>query len=188
MNTMMQERFNVSGAMLVKLFGRPTEEHAAFDDRAAGVRDIGIKQATYQRMYFVGLSLTAALATAFAYGFGGVSVVDGTMAIGTVVVMTIYLARLFAPLTQLSNLHVDLMSAVVSFERLFEVLDLAPMLTETPSTSPRDPRTSSSATFTSATRAPRRSRSPRSRPSRCSSEPATPRSSTASRSRPHPGR
>lgn len=132
MNTMMQERFNVSGAMLVKLFGRPTEEHAAFDDRAAGVRDIGIKQATYQRMYFVGLSLTAALATAFAYGFGGVSVVDGTMAIGTVVVMTIYLARLFAPLTQLSNLHVDLMSAVVSFERLFEVLDLAPMLTEAP--------------------------------------------------------
>ena len=132
MNTMMQERFNVSGAMLVKLFGRPTEEHAAFDDRAAGVRDIGIKQATYQRMYFVGLSLTAALATAFAYGFGGVSVVNGTMAIGTVVVMTIYLARLFAPLTQLSNLHVDLMSAVVSFERLFEVLDLAPMLTEAP--------------------------------------------------------
>jgi len=132
MNTMMQERFNVAGAMLVKLFGRPTEEHAAFDDRAAGVRDIGIKQATYQRMYFVGLSLTAALATAFAYGFGGKAVVDGTMQIGTVLALTVYLARLFAPLTQLSNLHVDLMSAVVSFERLFEVLDLEPMLAEAP--------------------------------------------------------
>ena len=71
MNTMMQERFNVSGALLVKLFGRPAEEQSAFDSRAAGVRDIGIKQATYQRMYFVGLSLTAALATAFAYGYGG---------------------------------------------------------------------------------------------------------------------
>jgi ATP-binding cassette subfamily B protein len=132
MNTMMQERFNVSGAMLVKLFGRPSEEHAAFDGRAAGVRDIGIKQATYQRMYFVGLSLTAALATAFAYGFGFVSVVNGTMQISTVVALTLYLARLFAPLTQLSNLHVDLMSAVVSFERLFEVLDLPPMLAEAP--------------------------------------------------------
>jgi ATP-binding cassette, subfamily B, bacterial len=130
MNTMMQERFNVSGALLVKLFGRPNEEHRAFDDRAAGVRDIGISQATYQRMYFVGLSLTASLATAFAYGFGGVGVVHHTLEIGTVVALTALLARLFAPLTQLSNLHVDVMSAVVSFERLFEVLDLDPILKE----------------------------------------------------------
>ena len=85
---MMQERFNVSGAMLVKLFGRPDEERAAFDQRAAGVRDIGIKQATYQRMFFVGLSLTAALATAFAYGFGGVAVVNHAMSLGTVVALT----------------------------------------------------------------------------------------------------
>jgi ATP-binding cassette subfamily B protein len=182
MNTMMQERFNVSGAMLVKLFGRPTEEHAAFDDRAAGVRDIGIKQATYQRMYFVGLSLTAALATAFAYGFGGVSVVDGTMAIGTVVVMTIYLARLFAPLTQLSNLHVDLMSAVVSFERLFEVLDLAPMLTEAPD-AVDIPSGPANVEFRDV-----HFSYPSAEEVSIASLEATPRSSTASRSRPHPGR
>jgi len=130
MNTMMQERFNVAGAMLVKLFGRPDEERAAFDARAAGVRDIGIKQATYQRMYFVGLSLTAAMATAFAYGFGGVEVVHGAMQIGTVAAMTAYLARLFSPLLQLSNLQIDLTSAAVSFERVFEVLDIEPMITE----------------------------------------------------------
>jgi len=126
----MQERFNVAGAMLVKLFGRPDEERAAFDARAAGVRDIGIKQATYQRMYFVGLSLTAAMATAFAYGFGGVEVVHGAMQIGTVAAMTAYLARLFSPLLQLSNLQIDLTSAAVSFERVFEVLDIEPMITE----------------------------------------------------------
>jgi ATP-binding cassette, subfamily B, bacterial len=132
MNMLMQERFNVAGAMLVKLFGRPAEEAAAFDSRAARVRDIGIKQATYSRFYFVGLSVTAALATAFAYGFGGVAALDKTITAGTVVAMTMYLQRLYAPLTQLSNLHVDLMSAIVSFERLFEVLDLEPMLKEAP--------------------------------------------------------
>jgi ATP-binding cassette subfamily B protein len=136
MNTMMQERFNVSGAMLVKLFGRPEEESLAFDQRAAGVRDIGIKQATYQRVFFVGLSLTAALATAFAYGFGGVAVVHHAMSLGTVVALTLYLARLFAPLLQLSNVQVDLTSAVVSFERVFEVLDIVPMITEAPDATP----------------------------------------------------
>ena len=130
MNTMMQERYNVAGARLVMLFGRPDVERAAFDARAAGVRDIGIKQATYQRMYFVGLSLTAAMATAFAYGFGGVEVVHGAMQIGTVAAMTAYLARLFSPLLQLSNLQIDLTSAAVSFERVFEVLDIEPMITE----------------------------------------------------------
>jgi len=139
MNTMMQERFNVSGAMLVKLFGRPKEESSAFDSRAARVRDIGIKQATYSRVYFVGLSVTAALATAFAYGFGGVAALNHTIEVGTVVAMTMYLQRLYAPLTQLSNLHVDLMSAVVSFERLFEVLDLEPMLAEAPDATPVPP-------------------------------------------------
>ena len=136
MNMVMQERFNVSGAMLVKLFGRPKEEASAFDSRAAMVRDIGIKQAMYQRVYFVGLSLTAALATAFAYGFGGTAVLDGTIKAGTVVAMTMYLSRLYQPLTQLSNLHVDLMSAIVSFERLFEVLDLKPMIAEAPDATP----------------------------------------------------
>jgi ATP-binding cassette, subfamily B, bacterial len=136
MNTMMQERFNVSGAMLVKLFGRPAEERAAFDTRAAGVRDIGIKQATYQRMFFVALSLTAALATAFAYGFGGVEVVHHALTLGTVVALTAYLARLFAPLIQLSNVQVDITSAVVSFERVFEVLDIDPMIKEAPDATP----------------------------------------------------
>jgi ATP-binding cassette, subfamily B, bacterial len=136
MNTMMQERFNVSGAMLVKLFGRPSEERAAFDQRAAGVRDIGIKQATFQRMFFVGLSLTAALATAFAYGFGGVEVVHHALTLGTIVALTAYLARLFAPLLQLSNAQTDLTSAVVSFERVFEVLDIEPMIKEAPDATP----------------------------------------------------
>ncbi|HEV3212294.1 MAG TPA: ABC transporter ATP-binding protein [Acidimicrobiales bacterium] len=136
MNTMMQERFNVSGAMLVKLFGRPDEERAAFDQRAAGVRDIGIKQATFQRMFFVGLSLTAALATAFAFGYGGVEVVHHALSLGTVVALTAYLSRLFAPLLQLSNAQTDLTSAVVSFERVFEVLDIEPMIKEAPDAAP----------------------------------------------------
>lgn len=132
MNMVMTERFNVSGAMLVKLFGRPSDERAYFESRAARVRDIGIKQATYSRFFFVALSLTAALATAFAYGFGGVAALHGYLAVGTVVALTAYLTRLYGPLTSLSNVHIDFMSAVVSFERLFEVLDLAPMITERP--------------------------------------------------------
>jgi ATP-binding cassette subfamily B protein len=118
--------------MLVKLFGRPNEERAAFEQRAAQVRDIGIHQATYQRYFFISLSLTASLATAFAYGFGGVEAVHGVIAVGTVVALTAYLARLYGPLTQLSNLNIDYMSAMVSFERLFEILDLEPMIKESP--------------------------------------------------------
>jgi ATP-binding cassette subfamily B protein len=132
MNMTMQERFNVSGAMLVKLFGRPKEEAASFDDRAAQVRDIGIDQALYARMFMVTLTLIAALATAFAYGFGGVAVVHGELQLGTVVALTAYLARLYGPLTQLSNVNVDVMTTLVSFERVFEVLDLAPMIDERP--------------------------------------------------------
>ena len=136
MNMVMSERFNVAGAMLVKLFGRPNEERAAFEQRAAQVRDIGIHQATYQRYFFISLSLTASLATAFAYGFGGVEAVHGVIAVGTVVALTAYLARLYGPLTQLSNLNIDYMSAMVSFERLFEVLDLEPMIKESPNARP----------------------------------------------------
>jgi ATP-binding cassette subfamily B protein len=132
MNMVMSERFNVAGAMMVKLFGRPTEERQYFEVRAAQVRDIGIDQALYQRYFFVTLSLTASLATAFAYGFGGVEALNGTFAVGTVVALTAYLARLYGPLTQLSNLNIDYMSAMVSFERLFEVLDLEPMIKEAP--------------------------------------------------------
>jgi ATP-binding cassette subfamily B protein len=136
MNMVMSERFNVAGAMVVKLFGRPKDEIEHFDDRAGQVRDIGIRQATYQRFFFIALSLTASLATAFAYGFGGVEVLHGALAVGTVVALTAYLGRLYGPLTQLSNLNIDYMSAMVSFERLFEVLDLEPMIKESPDAVP----------------------------------------------------
>ncbi len=132
MNMVMSERFNVAGAMLVKLFGRPNDELERFESRAGQVRDMGVRQASYQRFFIVALSLTASLATAFAYGFGGVQVLHGTLAIGTVVALTAYLGRLYGPLTQLSNLNIDYMSAMVSFERLFEVLDLEPMIQESP--------------------------------------------------------
>ena len=132
MNMVMSERFNVAGAMVVKLFGRPRDELAVFERRAGNVRDIGIRQATYQRFFFVALGLTASLATAFAYGFGGTAVLHKTLAVGTVVALTAYLGRLYGPLTQLSTLNIDYMSAMVSFERLFEVLDLEPMIVESP--------------------------------------------------------
>ncbi len=135
MNMVMSERFNVAGAMVVKLFGRPRDELAYFESRAGQVRDIGVRQATYQRFFFVALSLTASLATAFAYGFGGLAVLHGSLAVGTLVALQLYLARLYGPLTQLSNLNIDYMSAMVSFERLFEILDLEPMIKEP--TSPR---------------------------------------------------
>ncbi len=132
MNMVMQERFQVGGAMLVKLLGRPDAEAAAFDDKAGRVRDIGIAQATYARFFFVGLTLTASLATAIVYGVGGVAAIHGELQVGTVVALTAYLTRLYGPLTQLSNLNLDVMTALVSFERLFEVLDIVPMLAEDP--------------------------------------------------------
>ena len=132
MNMVMTERFNVAGAMIVKLFGRPADEVAFFEDRAGKVRDIGIEQAIYSRFYFVALSLTASMATAATYGIGGVLSINGVMTAGTIVALTTYLARLYGPLTQLSNLNLDVMTALVSFERLFEVLDLEPMITEAP--------------------------------------------------------
>ena len=132
MNNVMTERFNVAGAMIVKLFGRPSTELAFFESRAAQVRDIGVEQATYSRIFFVALSLTASLATAFAYGFGGLAVTWGTISKGTIVALTLYLTRLYGPLTQLSNLNLDFMTALVTFERLFEVLDLEPTIKEAP--------------------------------------------------------
>ena len=131
MNMVMTERFNVSGALLVKLFGRTSDEAAMFEDRAGKVRDIGIAQATYSRIFFISLTLTASLATAFAYGFGGVAAINGGLQVGTVVALTAYLGRLYGPLTQLSSVQLDVMSTLVSFERLFEVLDLEPMVQET---------------------------------------------------------
>ncbi len=132
MNMVMQERFNVGGAMLVKLYGRREPEAVSFEDKAARVRDIGVAQATYSRFFFVTLTLVGALATALVYGWGGVAVLHGTLQLGTVVALTAYLARLYGPLTQLSNVQLDVMTALVSFERLFEVMDIVPMIDEQP--------------------------------------------------------
>jgi ATP-binding cassette subfamily B protein len=132
MNTTMSERFNVAGALLVKLFGRPAEEVGTFSERAGRVRDIGITQALYARLFFVALMLTASLATALVYGWGGVQAIHGILNVGTVVALTSYLNRLYAPLIGLSNVQLDVMTALVSFDRVFEVLDLKPMIDEKP--------------------------------------------------------
>ena len=132
MGTRMTERFNVSGALLVKLFGRLPDESAAFADQAGQVRDIGIKQAMYGRVFFTSLTLVASLATALVYGVGGILVIDGGITLGTMVALTALLGRLYGPLTALSNVQVDVMTALVSFERVFEVLDLPPMIDEKP--------------------------------------------------------
>jgi len=132
MNNTMTERFNVSGALLVKLFGRPDSEHEQFAGRAARVRDIGVQTAMYGRVFFLSLVLTSSLATALVYGWGGVLVVDGRFKVGTVVALAALLTRLYGPLTALSNVNVDVMTALVSFDRVFEVLDLPPLIAERP--------------------------------------------------------
>ena len=136
MNNTMNERFNVAGAMLVKLFGRPQQERSEFESKAARVRDIGVTQAMYARFFIAALTLTAALATAVVYGWGGIQAVDGALSVGTVVALASYLTRLYAPLTQLSNVQIDVMTALVSFDRVFEVLDLPPMIAEKPDARP----------------------------------------------------
>ncbi|MBB2941475.1 ATP-binding cassette subfamily B protein [Actinoplanes lutulentus] len=136
MNATMTERFNVSGALLVKLFGRPDAEAARFGDRAERVRDIGIQQAMYGRTFFVAMLLVASLAQALTYGLGGWLAVRGQVSAGTVVTLALLLTRLYGPLTALSNVRVDVMSALVSFDRVFEVLDLDPGITEKPDAAP----------------------------------------------------
>jgi ATP-binding cassette subfamily B protein len=128
MSNTMIERFNVSGALLSKIFGNPAKEDDLFKSRAARVRDIGVTQAMYARFLFIALMLTASFATAIIYGWGGVMAVHGILNVGTVVALTVYLSRLYGPLTQLSNMNVDIMTALVSFERVFEVLDLKPLV------------------------------------------------------------
>ncbi|MBO2449968.1 ABC transporter ATP-binding protein [Actinomadura barringtoniae] len=128
MSSLMTERFNVAGAMLAKLYGRPAEEEENFSGRAARVRDIGIVAAMYGRVFFTALTLVAALATAMVYGVGGFLVVDGTLELGTLVALATLLTRMYGPLTALSNVHVDVMTALVSFDRVFEVLDLKPLI------------------------------------------------------------
>ncbi len=132
MNATMTERFNVSGALLVKLFGRPDTEAARFGERAERVRDIGVQQAMYSRTFFVAMLLVASLAQALTYGLGGWLAVTGSVTAGTVVTLALLLTRLYGPLTALSNVRVDVMSALVSFDRVFEVLDLRPGIEEKP--------------------------------------------------------
>src|SRR5499427_1193406 len=132
MGSTMTERFNVAGAMLVKLFGKPDDEARVFAGRAAKVRDIGVITAMYGSTLFIALSLLASMATAVVYGLGGGLVIHGVFQLGTLVALTALLARLYGPITALSNVQVDVMTALVSFDRVFEVLDLQPLITERP--------------------------------------------------------
>jgi ATP-binding cassette, subfamily B, bacterial len=132
MNATMTERFNVAGALLVKLFGRPADEQESFRARAERVRDIGVTSAMYGRAFFVALALVASLAQALVYGLGGYYAIKGELSAGEVVTLALLLTRLYGPLTALSNARVDVMSALVSFDRVFEVLDLPPMIDDAP--------------------------------------------------------
>src|SRR6187200_2189654 len=137
--TRMTERFNVAGALLVKLFGRPAVEDEEYAVRAANVRDIGVRIAVNRSVFMVALTLVASLATAMVYGVGGVMAVNGTMTVGTLLALTALLARLYGPLTAISNVRVDILTALVSFERVFEVLDLQPLVAEAPDARPVPP-------------------------------------------------
>ena len=132
MGATMTERFNVAGAMLVKLFGRPREESEVFAERAGRVRDIGVVQRMYGSVFFISLSLLAALATAVVYGFGGSLAVSGALKVGTLVALAQLLVRVYGPIASLSNVQISVMTALVSFDRVFEVLDLKPLIAERP--------------------------------------------------------
>ncbi|MER6789295.1 ABC transporter ATP-binding protein [Streptomyces sp. NPDC000658] len=132
MGTRMTERFSAPGATLVKLFGRPEEESAEFAARASRVRDIGVRTATAQSVFITALTLVSALALALVYGLGGRLALSGSLEPGAVVALALLLTRLYAPLTALAGARVEVMSALVSFERVFEVLDLKPLIEEKP--------------------------------------------------------
>ncbi|MEU9252983.1 ABC transporter ATP-binding protein [Streptomyces sp. NPDC048270] len=132
MGTQMTERFSAPGATLVKLFGRPADESAEFAARAARVRDIGIRTAMAQSAFITALTLVSALALALVYGLGGFYALRGTLDAGSVVALALLLTRLYAPLTSLAGARVEVMSALVSFERVFEILDLKPLITQKP--------------------------------------------------------
>lgn len=128
MSSNMTERFNVSGALLVNLYGEPVKERESFRMKARRVADMGIQTAMLSRIFFMTITTIAALATAFAYGIGGHLAISGSITVGSLLAITTLLARLYGPLTSLSNVRVDVMTALVSFERVFEVLDLEPMV------------------------------------------------------------
>jgi ATP-binding cassette subfamily B protein len=132
MNATMTERFNVAGALLVKLFGSYDRETGSFSDRAGRVRDIGIKSAMYGRIFFVAMGLVAAIGTALVYWLGARMVIAGTFTTGTIVAFALYVTRIYMPLTSLTNARIDLMTAFVSFDRVFEVLDTPPSIADRP--------------------------------------------------------
>ncbi len=132
MNTQMTERFNVAGAMLVKLFGDPRRESEWFERHAAGVRDTGIRSAMYGRVFYVALALVGAMGTAAIYGVGAHLVVSDSISTGTLVALAALVGRVYSPLTSLTNARVDLMTSMVSFERVFEVLDAREAITDRP--------------------------------------------------------
>ena len=132
MNTQMTERFSAPGATLVKLFGSPATESREFEVRAGRVRDIGVRTAMLQSVFMNSLTLMSALALALVYGLGGVLAIGGHLQTGAIVSLALLLTRLYSPLTALANAHVEIASALVSFERVFEVLDLEPLIQEKP--------------------------------------------------------
>ena len=136
MSTQMTERFNVAGALLVSLFGRPEREHEEFSGRAAQVRDAGVSIAMANRWFFTALLLVGSIATAITYGVGGNLVIGGAITLGTLLALVALLAQLYGPLTALSNVRIDVMTALVSFERVFEVLDLPPLVRDAPDAVP----------------------------------------------------
>ncbi|MBD1322411.1 ABC transporter ATP-binding protein [Gordonia hankookensis] len=136
MSTQMTERFSAPGATLVKLFGRPDIESTEFADRADRVRDIGVRRAMLQAYFMTALTLVSALALALVYGLGGWLAVGGHLSAGAVVSLALLLTRMYAPLTALANARLEIMSALVSFERVFEVLDLEPLIADKPDARP----------------------------------------------------
>jgi ATP-binding cassette, subfamily B, bacterial len=132
MNASMTERFNVSGALLVKLFGHPRRESAEFAERAGRVRDIGIRTAMYGRVFFSALALLGAAGTVAVYWYGTRLVISGAMSLGTLTALAVYVARVYSPLTRLTNAQVDIMTSLVSFERVFEVLDATQAIGDAP--------------------------------------------------------
>jgi ATP-binding cassette subfamily B protein len=132
LNTMSAERFNVAGALLVKMFGRRSEERDEFERRAGRVRDIGVRSAMYGRVLFVALGLVAAVGTAVVYLIGGNLAISGTITAGTLAALVLYVGQIYQPLAQLTNARVEVLTALVSFERVFEVLDFPPAIADRP--------------------------------------------------------
>ncbi len=132
MNNTIAERFNVGGALVVKLFGKHRRESTTFSDRAGRVRDIGVQTAMYSRVLFAALGLVAAIGTAIVYFVGGNLAISGTIGVGTIAAFAVYVSQIYQPLTQLANARVDVLTALVSFERVFEVLDFPALISDRP--------------------------------------------------------